>query len=371
MNTFTLLVAGQRMELADVGSQLNSEFRQLYASYFASVPLSVQSFHNAAADFFRSVAKGNADHQAYFNNFTIPWINLMAGGQLKLAEELWEFAILPVVSFEEQSGTIVHKGSPFYWFGVTALRRGDVDRGYALMHQALDEDMRGKPTGSALPFTPAASFATLDDQRPDQYFREWPIKQAEYLEKHLATYAAMRSAAFGIADVREKFLRHPPDNDTLFDLNYVIARLRQISSIPAYALRSSFASQLQLAILFELARIIEVVIKHKSGSTGLFKDQAFAFAQRIGSCVTQIELGELNGSFNTSFDKTLDDLLDGRYSTSGRRVLVESEIDIAVAYGVRNRRGHSTSSSAVVAGRFPDLERRMMHLLFRVVEVMY
>jgi hypothetical protein len=371
MATIQLLIAGQRIQLTDVGAGMNEAFRQLYASYLAGVPMVLQAFESEVDNYFTVVAQGNSQHQDYFSNFTIAWSHPLQSGRFAVAEDLWAMALQPVIEYERRTGAVVHKGSPYYFFGVTALLRGDVDRGYAFMHQALDEDMRAAPPGSPLPRTPAAFFATLDDQNPDQYFRDWPVRQATYLTQRLAAYVPSGATPIDISAIRRRFLQNPPDNDAIFDLNYAVARFRAIEAIPAYALQSSFASQLQLSVLFELARIIEVAIKHKSRVPGQFRAQALALAKVAGLPLSQLEIEEASKRFSNDFELAMRELLDRTYRTAGGRSLAAAEIEICVAYGVRNRRGHSSASSAIVSRRFSEIESLLMCAFSRTVEHFY
>ena len=69
---------------------------------------------------------------------------------------------------------------------MNSIKSGDLEKGYALMHKALQEDIR--TTEKTNPPTPALWFATADYSRMNQAFREWPLRQASFLSERLNHY---------------------------------------------------------------------------------------------------------------------------------------------------------------------------------------
>lgn len=127
---------------------MDEAFDRLYAAYFGIVPLPWGEFTAAALQYFDNNVGTATAHDAYFNNFTVIWRSIVDAGRLSQAERVWVQALHPAQQWEQaHQGQRIHKGTPYYFWAVTALLRGDVDHGYLLVHQGVDEDVRtlGRP----------------------------------------------------------------------------------------------------------------------------------------------------------------------------------------------------------------------------------
>jgi hypothetical protein len=116
---------------------LDAAFQQIYSSSDWRI------LAPAAAQFFDSnlVTRDTCDN--FFENFRPVWKPLLDAQDYAAAERVWELALQPAITWEQSNpGRLVHKGTALYLWGVTALRRGDLDRGCLLIHQALEEDKR-------------------------------------------------------------------------------------------------------------------------------------------------------------------------------------------------------------------------------------
>lgn len=59
------------------------------------------------------------------------------------AELVWERVLQPALAWEHaHPGQFVHKGTPYYFWAMTAILGRDMDRGYLAIHRALEEDIR-------------------------------------------------------------------------------------------------------------------------------------------------------------------------------------------------------------------------------------
>src|SRR5262249_52400454 len=115
--------------------------------------------------FFGTHVGDSEVHNNFFNNIRSLWETLRAAGRDSEAESVWLLALLAAAQWERdnEEKPAIHKGIPFYFYGAHCLLHGDLDFGYSLMHQALDEDIRlyGVKPGEPLPPTPARAFVAL------------------------------------------------------------------------------------------------------------------------------------------------------------------------------------------------------------------
>jgi lipopolysaccharide biosynthesis regulator YciM len=62
------------------------------------------------------------------------------------AEQVWQLAVQIATQWEtlNQSKYRIHKGAAYYFWAVTCILKEDLEKGFLLMHQALEEDMEIK-----------------------------------------------------------------------------------------------------------------------------------------------------------------------------------------------------------------------------------
>jgi hypothetical protein len=154
---------GRLFELNPLSPEIDQEFRSLYNAFLGSGQYDLARFSEAANNFFDTYPSDAAKHDAYFTNSSLLWRHTLNAGNLQTAEHLWEIALAPAFTWEaKRPQAHVHKGTAFHLRGMTAVMRGELDRGYALMHQALGEDVLSHQTG--VPDTPAYALVTMNSQ---------------------------------------------------------------------------------------------------------------------------------------------------------------------------------------------------------------
>ncbi len=365
-------MAGQKLTiLGDFGPSMSKAFLDLHGAYLADHPYDLAHFTQEACAYFSLHIGDISAHNQYFNAFTIVWRSLVNRGDFDGAESIWEdVALPPALLWERQNpGTYIHKGTPYYFWGMTAIIRGDIDKGYALMHQALEEDAR--TSVQRFPPTPAFAFATLDYPKVDQAFRSWVLSLAEYVHQHLVVYQHGTGRALTLEKVHGQFLSSPPNLEAVFLLSYCVGRLFLLSHIPEYALQSQFAGQLQSNLFFDMTLVIDDAIGAKNPKVGTFIDQMTFLSKRAGLRLNKARLIHANAEFKRDFDATLSALLSGAFKFADGFVPAGLEIDLLAAYAIRNRGAHNVASSPTIWHRFVDLRRSLFNTLFLTVEVLY
>src|SRR5688572_15165153 len=136
------IMAGQFFKLVPLSPPMDDAFQRLHAAFLSNVSYDLSEFAQKTKDFFDCWPHDVPKHDSFFNNFTILWRHLVSAGNLQSSEQIWDLAVSVARSWESSRANVrVHKGTPYYFWGMTAILRGDLDRGYAFMHQAVEEDV--------------------------------------------------------------------------------------------------------------------------------------------------------------------------------------------------------------------------------------
>jgi len=366
------IIAGKIIEINDLTPELNDEFVAFHEAYFAQGSVNWDKFESIAIDFFnKNQDPRQPAHDNYFNSFTVVWRHFLGSRNYDQAEYIWKMALSPALLWEQRNqGKRIHKGTPYYFWGWTALQRGDLDKAYALLHLAVSEDI--KTSGKDYPDTPAYWFASLDYEKAGRAFGgEWLYKQMKFLDSRQNKYSSRYNRTFQLEDFKSKFLHAPPSVDIGFLFAYTVARLMQLANIPSRALLTSFASQLEANLLFDLALVIDGAIKKKNPSKWRFIHHAEHLLSSVGEPLNEAQLSEINNAINANFDQALAKILDGQFRFSDNTTLSIAQIDVALAYGMRNRGAHDVSAAPTVWNRFADIEQALFDVLYMVVDFLY
>jgi len=353
------------IDVKPLAPALDAAFTQIYISN------DWRGLAPAATQFFASNLASRDKCDNFFENFYPVWDPLRKAKDYKAAELVWERALEPALAWEKaNTGKFLHKGTAFYFWAVTALLRGDLDRGYLLMHQGLEEDKR--EWGSITPQKPGFALVSIDAANPNQYFRQWVLDQAAFLSGLLNDYSTAYTRHLDFGEFRRRFLSSSTNPDTLFLFAHSVARLMQLQKVPAYARQNPFAGQLDANVLFDIALVIDAAIKEKDANGKYFSDHAAILLKAVGSALTVGNLtNDIQNVLKTDFDSTLKGILDQAFKLPGGIPLNRFEQDVVLAYGIRNRGAHDVSSSVAIWQRFEEIERALFNVLFGTVDYLY
>ena len=334
-------------------------------------PFVDEAFNRASLEFFDRANDDTSLHDRYFS-ILAGFINrhIQAGLWYK-AETMWRSVIQPALDWEAQHpNRFIHKGTPFYFWGMAAIIRGELDMGYPLMHQALQEDIRTHQ--NARPDTPAYAFATLDYTKVDQAFRDWTEYQARFLEPLLENYRSSHTMVLNLDDFRRRFLLSPPSLDVIFLFTYALGKFSLFDRVPPYARQNDFTSQLELNLLFDILLVIDASIGARNPGVNSFPLHAAHLSNEAGLGLTQNKLqNELNPVFQADFNLTLANILNGAFQFGDGTGLTGLAGDLAVAYGLRNYGAHHISSVPTVQLRFNEIRQSLFNVLFLTIEMLY
>ena len=363
------IIGGQTINLKSLGQPLDQAFISLYEAFFGHKAVNISDFETAALQFFDANPHPTNSHDDYFTNFTIIWNSFLSVGNFDQAEHTWDLALAPVLKWENSNtGKRIHKGTPFYFWGMTAILRGDLDRGYVLIHRAVSEDVLSNPTGYTN--SPAYALVTLNSQKVDQAFRGWVLQKTNLLEAFLDTFRKTCQRSLTLDAFQGRFLIKPQNRDAVFLLAYAVARLLKLRQVPQYALESEFVCQLYLNLLFDITLVIDASVKQHNTQQWRFNEHAAFLSIKANLGISQAQLGSINGDFTNDFDKTMRDLVNGNYRLPGNTQLNGLARDLAIVYGIRNRGAHNLSTVRCVGDQSSELLQSSFNILFLIVETL-
>ncbi|MBI3404403.1 MAG: hypothetical protein HY046_02985 [Acidobacteria bacterium] len=366
--TFNFLLDGSPHLLASLTPRLDRAFMEMYEAFAGSKACDLAAFETTVFEFLDGTGDSRL-HDRYFENFTPLWNRYRAKNDFHGAEMVWQIALSPVLNWEAKRAKLAHKGTPFYFWGMAEILRGELDFGYSLMHRALKEDERTNPMGYAQ--TPGFYFASLNFKEANQAFRSWLLDQSRMLGSSLESYALQYKRKIDLDQFQERFLANPPSIEAISLLGYVLARLKRLEDIPSFVMSSNFAGQLGGNILFDLISIVDGAVRGKKPESMYFRDHARLLSKLSGGSLTESVLGNLNGRFRSDFDETMQLVLDGEYTIENDSYIKPLDSAIAVAYGIRNRWAHGVPTASVMWKRFVEIKQKAFDVLFLTVDFLY
>ena len=349
---------------------LDAQFRAFYQAIHGTGAVSPVPFDSEAVPYLLSVQGDWAKHDMYFNAFTPLWQRCLANNNYEQASTIWPWALRPVYAAESTAGGLrFHKGAAYYFWGVSAILSGDMDRGFLLMHSALEEDVK---THKRLdPSTPSLRLVAIDGQHPEQLFRPWVVLLQSSLDERLKSFRARTGRNLGTDEFRAKFLSDTSTREAAFLFSYSLARIMRLRG--AFPLQvGTFASQMFLNILFDLCLVVDAAIKHKAGPVAGWKfiDLATNLARSSGLGLSKADLRAVNQCFQADFERALGEASGDAMTIASRR-LTGLDASIAVVYGLRNRGAHAPGSVPLVAASIDRLLEHTFDTLFLCVETLY
>ncbi len=312
-----------------------------------------------------------ADHNRFFEAFTPIWLTLINRRHYFKAMKLWQFALGLAFDWQAQNRpNKIHKGTPYYFAGVTGILNNELENGFLSFHQAMKEDQR--LSDRRTPQAPALWFVTLDSSRQNQFFRAKVEQIATYLSERLDEYSTSRSGSLGLDDFRRRFLRLRRLKEEVFYFVYLMFKLRKLEiETPKILKKNILGSLLHARLLFDFCLISDKVIEYKNpvgGSQRLSFGNEISFLTRRGLLSFNRSIfNALSGDFNLDFGSTMYNILLGRHHLH----LSGIEKDFAVAYGVRNFGAHKMHNQPVLYNRMPELTQSILNTIFFTVEKLY
>lgn len=364
-----LLFNNQIYPLITLTPKLTNEFENFYDSYFKNKIYRINNLKKASFEYFSKCKFNSASHDAYFNNFNHLWLDSLQKGDYLRAKNIWYIA-LEIVNFcERKIKNHIHKGTPFYFLGVTCCLMGDTENGFLYMHQALDEDY--KTTKEDAPKTPSLSFVTLDFENSGQFFRDYLLNLLGFLKEYINEFNELFNKNLDEVFIRRRFLEVVENKYISFLFCYSLARLKDFREKETISKNNEFAGLVELDLLFNFLLVIEESIKEKS-KTGRFFSNQLNFLNKLEDInIPSGKIHILSDSFRDDFPKTLITMLNGTFIFDDATRLNNIERIFGILLGLRNRAAHDISQGKHIYQHFEALHRLTLFGLFFIIDQLY
>ncbi len=221
------MIGGRGFEIDNLGQSLTAQFIALHAAHLTGGAFDFNEFTKQSWDFLGQNPDDHVAHDGYFNSFTHIWRHYLAQGRFLEGSQVWDFALGIAYEWEDENqGQRIHKGTPYYFQGVTHILNDDLERGFLLMHRALEED---KMTHNVeAPTTAAHALVTLNHEETRQFFREKVLEISTFLDRLLEAYRAQRGGTLTLADFKSKFLEDHGLQEGVFYFVFTIFRIEKL-----------------------------------------------------------------------------------------------------------------------------------------------
>jgi hypothetical protein len=375
-NNFTLNIGEWQFSIKDLGIPMNEQFQKLYNYYFSGKGFEHSRFQSDSLNFFNHNNSSN-DLDSYFNNFTPLWQFLLQQGSFFYAEQLWEIAVSISKKWEQQNqNRKIYKGAGYYFWAVTCILKEDLEKGFLLMHQALEEDRKNvNPTN--IQSSPAYSFVILDYEQQNQFFRKKVLEMAKFVEQKLNNYQTSRNGKLTMAEFKVKFLQNPDLIELVFLFVFELFHVKKLLSENLQGLTQNiYGSMLMVQSIFTFSLLIDNIIKNKyniqdpNKQQQQFMDLLIFLSGKANLKLDKSKMQEIINKMSThDFHQTLDYLLNLHPVFKPKLQAIEE--DISIIYSFRNSAAHKIKDRPYIHGNFNEIVNRLFNVFFLAVEKLY
>src|SRR5215204_1037308 len=375
VNSFTFNIREYPFTIEDIGQLMNQQFQKLYEHYLLGKNIDLSKFYNESSGYFDNNSSVDA-HDRYFNNFTPLWGLLLRQGLFFHADQLWQIAIEAAKKWEENQQNqnyIIHKGAPMYFWGVTCILKEDLEKGFLLIHEALNEDRRNINPDD-IQGTPAYAFITLNYEQQKQYFRHKVLEISQFLEQKLNVYQASRNGRLTMSELREKFLQNSHLVEQVILFVFELFYLKKLLSENKQGLTHNvYRSMLLVQSIFTFSLLIDNIIKNKYNNPDPHKQQfidlLIYLSEKANLKLDKSKLLKIKEMFADDPSQTVEDLVN---SCSILRTKIQPlEEDMALSYCFRNAAAHKIGNRPYIHVDFNNIVDRLFNLFFLAVETLY
>jgi hypothetical protein len=373
-NRFTFQIGNETLELNSLSQQMNEQFESVYRYYYNNKPFDINLFKKSALSFF-DTTKDIKSHDRFFENFTVLWQMLVRNGSLFFAEQIWQLAVQIARDWEalNQSKNKIHKGAAYYFWAVTCILKEDLEKGFLLMHQALEEDRRNR--SKELTSTPAYAFVKLDYQQQHQFFLRKVLEIAEFLEDRLKIYRLSTDGDLSLDQLKFVFMDDVGIADQTFLFVYELFCIKKLLFETNQGLtRNIYGSILMMNVIFTFVLVIDNAIKHRYSDKDPRRQDFMNLLSYLSSrsylAMDINKLKVINEKANIDLEAIVLDLLRSN-SVFRNRKLKRIENDIGIVYALRNSAAHKIRDRPFIHENFQQITDRLFNIFFLTIEKLY
>ena len=361
-----------RIKMHKFNEPIDDEFEKAYLFFQQGKFILDESFKRAFFDFLDKyyLLENCNIHDKLFENFGGFWHsndnqNLILR-PLQTIDVVFNKILSLVYEWEDNNQPHkIHKGTIYYFYGMTSILKGEINKGLLLMHQASNEDGNLNRT-----ITPSKSFISLDEQNPNQFFRPKVFETVKFLETYLSHYRAVDSSTFNIEDLRSKFLKDDEHKEEAFFFVYCVYKLENILKKINNRIRDNeLASYIETTIIFELCKLCEALLTKSYSGTLISKINDFSQDADLNLNLRRSHLSIINKERDTNFSNTINQLVNNTFCHSSFLSSPSAiEYDITLTYALRNFGGHKIEDQKVLRNDFEEILKSIFNTIFLIID---
>ena len=200
-------------------------------------------------------------HDLFFGSCANDWVPLINQGDYWKAENFWYSALCFIQDFESKNHRI-HKGTLFYFWAITCILNGDLEKGFLLMHCALEEDrLTDNLSGKQYPDSPAYHFVTLNYDNVGEFSKPKLYEIAGFLDNKLNDYRNSRRMLLTLDDFRSRFLIFLSNGDKVdmvFYFIYSLFRAKKLQGLERALMANNFSSLVLRDLIFSICLVKKI-----------------------------------------------------------------------------------------------------------------
>jgi hypothetical protein len=289
--------------------------------------------------------------------------------------KLWIGVCGLVWDWESRHNERLHKGTPYHFLAQTLLHIGDIDTGFTLVFNAIEEDKRthsevGNPEGYKS--APAYMFVTSVDN-PNNSMYHLISGRIIRLQEYFIDYKNELNGNMNSIDFDNEFLHEPRLREVAFFFTYNLDQLiKQEKMTKPELLQNDFSKLRILDFVFNLCLIVDKVLGRKYSTHS--KD---TIANNVlGYCRDKLSLQEVNPSklknnLNINFynepDTVVPVLLNYGLTYKGQPA-DKKMTALVLTWYLRNIGGHTIKGQQTLITDFPNIVKQIMYALFIAIE---
>lgn len=349
--------------LSDFGEKMLQQFKILFDDFYMTGNVNISEEFKCESKKIFNDFTDIRQHDRYFENF-MPIMNvLLSTNRYDAVFKLWMEIISFVKEWEENLDKRLHKGTPYYFAGASALLQDNIDAGLICMHNALHEDVASN-NGKYIE-TPAYLFVTLNDKNPYQWFKSYVDFAINFLRDRMdgcgnekGKYKDHYNNKRGIlsySDFRIKFLDNTDEQieNIKYYFIYGIIKLLYLRKLQK---QNNVIDELMAPLIFmhaigTLLLVIENLMK-------IDKSPNLTFCNLIESMGLGVSCNGVNEDRDEDFDKWCLECLS----------CDTIEKDFILSYGLRNFTFHEIKNQKFIIENYTKILQSVLNCLFYVIE---
>ena len=263
---------------------------------------------------------------------------------------MWNWLISKVKSIEEEKGIEfgngVHKGTAFYFLGITRLIMGDVDGAYLWFSEAAEEDKKlpvGYREGWEKGLSPAEKILALDLSK-DNYGYNIVKQIRDKIENSWRQHPEITRTTSVFTSIEDAIKKDK--RDEMYPICYTFTKA-VVLFVQLDFVRPTYLAIVQMGeSILRFARALEDFIRSseefKKWSDDKLKENSRANTKTFAYCNEEYGKGKWSGvdGYNDDISGLIDDFKKRKLKSNGAVELSKDEINLIFTLKIRNHLAH-------------------------------